>query len=213
MRIPGALFLFLTTAALASNVGDTLSKVLEERGEPISRLSAGDVVVLHYSDVSIRLRNDVVVEVKKSADAQVSVVHNETRARSAARRAVTIQGWTTDAKAALESGMNSNRNVFLFFTGSDWCGWCKRLNSEILSTPEFLAFAEDNLVLLELDFPRRTTQPDELKVQNAKLRDYFKVTGYPTVVVLNPKGEVVSRLGYQQGGPKPFIDRLRAAAH
>ena len=33
----------------------------------------------------------------------------------------------------------------LFFTGSDWCGWCMRLQREVFLTPEFTKWAKDNV--------------------------------------------------------------------
>jgi protein disulfide-isomerase len=114
-------------------------------------------------------------------------------------------GWTTDYKAALEQAKADDRRVFLFFTGSDWCSWCKRLNKEILSTPEFTKFAGEKLVLVELDFPRSKSQPKAVKAQNGQLAQQFKIEGYPTVIILDSAGKKVGELGYQEGGPGPFI--------
>ena len=116
--------------------------------------------------------------------------------------------WTTDYKAALAQAKAQNRHVFLFFTGSDWCSWCKRLNREILSTDEFKEYAGKKLILVELDFPRGKPQSNEVKEQNAKLADRFKIEGYPTVIVLNSSGKKVGELGYQEGGPSPFVEAL-----
>lgn len=123
--------------------------------------------------------------------------------------AAEASSWTTDHAAALSEAKAENRKVFLFFTGSDWCGWCKRLNREILSTPEFSQFASENLVLVELDFPRGKTQSAELKAQNTKLAQKYQIRGYPTVVVLDGAGRKVGELGYQEGGPGPFIAALK----
>jgi protein disulfide-isomerase len=117
-------------------------------------------------------------------------------------------GWTTDYKAALEQAKADDRRVFLFFTGSDWCSWCKRLNKEILSTPEFAKFAGEKLVLVELDFPQRKSQPAAVKAQNAQLAQRFKIEGYPTVIVLDSSGKKIGELGYQEGGPSPFIEAI-----
>ena len=71
------------------------------------------------------------------------------------------------------------------FTGSDWCGWCKRLSAAVFVKPEFKKWADDNVVLLELDFPRRKKLPDEIMQQNAGLQRAFKVRGYPTIWVFD----------------------------
>lgn len=122
--------------------------------------------------------------------------------------AAETSGWTTDYKAALEQAKADERRVFLFFTGSDWCSWCKRLNKEILSTPEFTKFAGEKLVLVELDFPNAKSQSKAVKAQNAQLAQRYKIEGYPTVIVLDSAGKKVGELGYQAGGPGPFIEAI-----
>ena len=89
--------------------------------------------------------------------------------------------WQTDMNKALEISKKSKKPLFLFFTGSDWCGWCIRLQKEVFKTPEFAKWAKDNVVLVELDFPRSTPQQPEIKKQNAELQQTFQVQGYPTV--------------------------------
>ena len=89
--------------------------------------------------------------------------------------------WQTDMNKAVEISKKSKKPLFLFFTGSDWCGWCKRLQKEVFLTPEFTKWAKDNVVLVELDFPRQTPQQPEIQKQNAELQQTFAVQGYPTV--------------------------------
>ena len=71
------------------------------------------------------------------------------------------------------------------FTGSDWGGWCKRLTASVFSKDEFKTWAEKNVVLLELDFPRRKTVPQNIQAQNANLQQAFQVSGYPTIWVFH----------------------------
>lgn len=75
-------------------------------------------------------------------------------------------------------------------------------------TAEFSQYAREKLVLVELDFPRNKPQPAAVKQQNRSLAQKMGVEGYPTVIVLNSSGKQVGKMGYQQGGPKPFIQRL-----
>ena len=96
----------------------------------------------------------------------------------------------------------------MFFTGSDWFGWCKKLMAEVFTQPEFKSYAAAHLVLLEIDFPRRKQQPGALKRQNEFLQAQHSITGYPTVVVLNSEGKSVGQLGYMEGGPPAFIHEL-----
>ena len=74
--------------------------------------------------------------------------------------------WHTDINKAINISVESGKPLFFFFTGSDWCGWCKRLQKEVFFKLEFATWANKNVVLVELDFPRRTKLSDELQKQN-----------------------------------------------
>jgi protein disulfide-isomerase len=116
--------------------------------------------------------------------------------------------WTTDVPKAVEKAKADKKLVMLDFTGSDWCGWCIKLNKEIFSQPEFVEYAQKNIVAVELDFPHGKKQTDELKAANKELQKKYKIQGYPTIVVLNGEGKEIGRLGYMKGGPKAFIEEL-----
>jgi len=121
--------------------------------------------------------------------------------------------WHTSLPVAQEKAKVGSKILLLDFTGSDWCGWCKRLNKEIFQTPEFTEYAKKNLELVEVDFPQRKKQTSELKKANEALQSKFQVRGYPTLIILNSAGKKIGELGYQEGGPKPFIaelEKLRA---
>jgi len=117
-------------------------------------------------------------------------------------------GWLTDYKQAQEEAKTSKKLVLMNFTGSDWCGWCIRLDREVFTKPEFQEYAKNKLVLLEVDFPRmKKLSPDE-KSQNEQLARKYRVQGFPTIVVLDGEGRMVGELGYTPGGPSAFIAEL-----
>ena len=116
--------------------------------------------------------------------------------------------WQTDYKKAQDQAKADNKLVLLDFTGSDWCGWCIKLNREVFSKPEFKEYATKNLVLVEIDFPRGKAQSDSLKRQNEELASHYGIQGFPTVVVLNGEGRKVGELGYMEGGAPAFIAEL-----
>ncbi len=118
--------------------------------------------------------------------------------------------WMTDVPKALEKAKAENKLVMLDFTGSDWCGWCIKLNKEVFSTTEFAEYAKKNIVPVEIDFPKRKQQSEELKKANKALLAKYKIEGYPTIIVLNSAGKKVGELGYEEGGPKNFIAKLEA---
>ncbi|WP_298221281.1 thioredoxin family protein [Flavobacterium sp.] len=121
--------------------------------------------------------------------------------------------WETSLKKATEVSIKTKKPLLLFFTGSDWCGWCIRLQNEVLKKPEFAAWAKENVVLVELDFPRRTPQLPEIQQQNAELQQIFEVRGYPTVWFALPSvadGKTnlakLGSTGYVAGGPAKWLE-------
>jgi len=119
--------------------------------------------------------------------------------------------WHTDILKANEISKTSGKPLFAFFTGSDWCGWCRKLQNDVFSKPEFISWAKKNVILLELDFPRGKTLSPELTQQNNSLQQTFQVSGYPTVWLfyLNQSSdaakydiEALGSLGYPQGSVK-----------
>ena len=122
--------------------------------------------------------------------------------------ALAAAGWDDDYDKALAQAKAGKKMVLLDFTGSDWCGWCIKLDKEVFSKPEFKTYAKDNLVLVEVDFPQGKQQAKNLKEQNEKLQKEFGVQGYPTIIVLNAEGKKVGQLGYMKGGPTAFLAEL-----
>ena len=120
--------------------------------------------------------------------------------------------WETNIAKAIKVTSKTKKPLLLFFTGSDWCGWCIRLQKEVLKTPEFAKWAKENVVLVELDYPRKAPQTPDLRKQNGELQMSFGIQGYPTVVfakVTEKKGkanfEEIGRTGYVAGGPSAWL--------
>ena len=117
--------------------------------------------------------------------------------------------WSTDLPAAQAQAKKDKKIVLINFTGSDWCGWCKKLQAEVFTTKEFDTFAKNKLVLVEIDFPSQKKQSAELKKANEALQEKYKASGFPTIVALNGEGkEVWRQVGYMAGGPKAWIAKL-----
>ena len=123
------------------------------------------------------------------------------------------EGWLVDLDQAYEISVKEKKPILANFTGSDWCGWCKRLDADVFSKPEFQEWAKKNVVLLELDFPRRKQIPSKNQQQNAAMQQALGITGYPTIWLLtltkddvNGKFQVnpMGKTGYTQS-PQQFI--------
>ena len=120
--------------------------------------------------------------------------------------------WETDINKAIKISNKTKKPMLLFFTGSDWCGWCIRLQKEVLKTPEFAKWAKENVVLVELDYPRRTPQSEAIKAQNAGLQKAFGIQGFPTVWLATatqkegkPSFTGIGNTGYVAGGPSAWL--------
>jgi protein disulfide-isomerase len=121
--------------------------------------------------------------------------------------------WHTDLNKAVNISLSEKKPIMLFFTGSDWCGWCMRLKKEVFNFPEFETWTKENVVLVELDFPRRKAIDPKILNQNRELARIFGVSGYPTVWFVNPQKLdsnklnflKLGKLGYLAGGPSKWI--------
>jgi protein disulfide-isomerase len=117
--------------------------------------------------------------------------------------------WLNDYKKAQQEAKVTNKFLFLNFTGSDWCGWCIKFDRDVLSKSPFKDYARNNLVLVELDFPRAKPQSAEVRKQNRELAQQYEVLGFPTIIVLNSDGQKLWQFdGYFPGGPEAFIAQL-----
>jgi thioredoxin-related protein len=116
--------------------------------------------------------------------------------------------WLNDFSKAQAQAKAEGKFVLVNFTGSDWCGWCIKLRKDVFLRPEFEAYAKSNLVLLEIDFPKRKPLPLVVQQHNQKLAEQFQVQGYPTLIVLDAQGTKLGRISYGTGGPKPFISEV-----
>jgi len=118
--------------------------------------------------------------------------------------------WMTDFEAAKAKAKAENKPLLLDFTGSDWCGWCIKLDKEVFSKAAFEDYAKDSLVLVELDFPRDSSkQTKEVAEQNEALAQKYQIRGFPTILVLSPDGELIEKTGYQSGGAEKYVEHIK----
>ena len=117
------------------------------------------------------------------------------------------RNWFTDFGKAQAEAREKNLPMFLLFTGSDWCPWCVKLHKDTLATSKFKSFVKDKVVLVYLDYPRRLKLPEKTVAQNQKLRKEYGIKGYPTIIVTNPEGQEIGKLGYAK--VNEFLPRLQ----
>ncbi|MBR4662941.1 MAG: thioredoxin family protein [Lentisphaeria bacterium] len=131
--------------------------------------------------------------------------------------------WFVNYGPAAEKARQEKRSMFILCTGADWCAPCKRLAREVLQSDEFKEYAAQNLVLLYLNFPRRTPQPADQVKHNQDIRRKFSFRGgVPSYILMNPDGQIICRRsGYlplpafmeflQQDKPQPPVKRSKSS--
>lgn len=118
--------------------------------------------------------------------------------------------WHTNLEEAIQIAQAENKTILVNFTGSDWCQWCKKLSAEVFTQSDFEKYANENLVLVRLDFPRAIEQTVETKMYNNNLAQRFGVRGFPTIILLNSSGNLINTTGYQPGGGAAYVQHLRS---
>jgi thioredoxin-related protein len=120
--------------------------------------------------------------------------------------ALAAEGWLTDLDAAKKQAAAEKKDILIDFTGSDWCGWCIKLDKEVFATDAFKA--QKDFVLVSLDFPRKKQLPADQKAKNEALAQAWGIQGFPTIILATADGEPYAQTGYQPGGPEKYLAHL-----
>jgi thioredoxin-related protein len=119
------------------------------------------------------------------------------------------EGWSIDFEAAKKQAAAEKKDLLVDFTGSDWCGWCIKLNEEVFQKDEFKKGVKDKYVLVELDFPEDDSKLSEAtKKQNADLQAKLGIEGFPTILLCDASGKPYAKTGYEAGGPENYLTHL-----
>lgn len=122
------------------------------------------------------------------------------------------EGWLTSLEEAQKEAMKTGKDIFIDFTGSDWCGWCIKLKQEVFDQEVWKKEAPQKYVLVEIDAPRKKVLPKEIAAYNRSLGEKFDVQGYPTICLLDKEGKIYAKTGYQKGGPEKYLEHLAELA-
>ena len=119
--------------------------------------------------------------------------------------------WFVNWDKALAEARKTDKALFLLNTGSDWCGWCKKMDEEVFAKESFVREVSKKFVLVMIDSPRDKSILSSLAGrQNQGLKATYSVRGFPTVVIVDPEGKEVKRhSGYRSGGPNGYLKYLR----
>ena len=122
--------------------------------------------------------------------------------------------WFDDYDAAVAVAKEEGKDLFVDFSGSDWCHYCIKLEKEVLTHDAWIDAASKEFVLVMLDFPRG----DEAKAKvpnpkrNQQLAQELNVEGFPSVFLMTVDGVVFAQTGYQPGGPEEYVAHMAEIA-
>ena len=115
--------------------------------------------------------------------------------------------WLTQVENAIDLSEKTGKPIFALFTGKDWCSWCKKLELQILSQELFIDYAKENLILLELDFPRGKRNLPQKQLELARK---FNIRGYPTIILMDASTNELGRTGYESVSTEQYITLIKS---
>jgi thioredoxin-related protein len=115
--------------------------------------------------------------------------------------------WFADFDLAAAAAKEQGKDLLVDFTGSDWCGWCIKLDEQVFEHEAFLNPVQKKFILLKLDYPNG----EEAKAavpspeRNEELKAKYKIGGFPTILLMTAEGEVFGQTGYQDMTPEEYV--------
>jgi len=118
--------------------------------------------------------------------------------------------WLTDFKKAQKIAKKEHKPIIMLFTGSDWCPPCRAMHQDLFTNEEFIKLSK-KVVLVYVDFPRRTPMSTEQRQKNHELKmKYRSRGGVPAMVAVTPEGKVIKEItGYRFGFPQRHIKYIK----
>lgn len=102
--------------------------------------------------------------------------------------------WRHNLDDAKQLAKKEHKHILLNFSGSDWCGPCIRLRTEIFESEVFKKMADTELILVNADFPRK--KKNQLSAPQQKLNDamadrYNAQGKFPYTLLLDTDGRIL----------------------
>jgi thiol-disulfide isomerase/thioredoxin len=211
MRLPAFLIglLGLTTGLHGVVVtGATRDEVIAAYGAPKGSTQMGEREILIYPDGRVILEKGRVNRMDMKASATPTPAPEAPPPAPPVEQAAPAKAvvpapveWLTDFEAAKNEAAAKHKRILALFTGSDWCPACMKFEGEVAHNADFLRVTQISFVLVKLDYPRNTPQPEKLKAQNQTLLERHRIEAYPTLLVMSADGEKAVRVDTGKGRP------------
>jgi protein disulfide-isomerase len=112
--------------------------------------------------------------------------------------------WSADYDQAFIEAQVSKKSLVVLFTSSDSCIWCKKFEEEVFEDQDFINGTSSLFHFVKVDLPKYA----DIEAKNLKLKEEFDIRSYPTLLLLDDKGQKIATLGYQKGGGKKYASYL-----
>lgn len=120
--------------------------------------------------------------------------------------------WKTNYDEASRIAQAENKQILLYFSGSDWCKPCIQLKKYVFESSEFQEYSRRNFIMLQADFPRlkKNALSPEQTAHNEMLAEKYNPDGiFPLVLILDHEGHVIKKLEYRHQSGAEFADILK----
>jgi serine/threonine-protein kinase len=125
------------------------------------------------------------------------------------RRLAAVLEWETDFDAARARAAREKKDLFVYFTGSDWCPWCLLVRKQVLGKEAFIEYASKHFVMVELDFPHYKANPKNY-ARNLELFKRWGFDSFPDLILADARGRPYGNLrdGKVRDDPAAYVARM-----
>lgn len=106
--------------------------------------------------------------------------------------------WSDNFEKTIKKAKRNKKPIIIYFSGSDWCSPCKKLDADFFHSQKFLDQSKKfNLVLVDLPHRIDIISSKQRKKNEILMRKYNKGKSFPMVVFMNYNGNVKEKIkGY-----------------
>ncbi len=108
-----------------------------------------------------------------------------------------VATWTADVQKAKAEATKYDLPILLLYTAPSWCGYCKKLDDQLLTQDEFKTYANKNLVLLIADYSDRA-EGDKWGEKNKAIIEACSIGGFPHMYLLTPDAKNLGSVQYYE---------------
>lgn len=120
-----------------------------------------------------------------------------------------VAAWTDDVEQAKAEAIKYDLPILLLYTAPSWCGYCRKLDDQLITQDDFKAYANKNLVLLIADYSDRE-KGDKWGAKNKELIESCPIGGFPHMYLLTSDARNLGSVEYYE--PKwsvqDYLDKM-----